>query len=230
MKIFGELKRIQGDEITVKIDEQANINRISTLSDGASPIIEIDVKDARQITASQRKFIFATCRDIDDWTGFERGYMRQYFKDLFEQYYGYENFSLSNCSEEEATVFINLVMEFVFKHQVQLPKGLQINLIPANEQHYFYLCLKNRICCITGKPNAEIAHYNEVGNRKRRMVDHRKLLMMALSHEKHREQHTIGVAEFLKKYHVKPIYLDEETIVKLGIMTRKRIDEIDGRS
>ena len=230
MKIFGTLTKLSGNEITVRIDEQANINRISTLSNGAVPTVEIDVRDARQITPSQRKFIFATCRDIDDWTGFERGYMRMFFKDFFEQYYGFENFSLSDCSEEDATVFINLILDFVFKHHVPMPKGLQLNLIPANEQHYFYLCLKNRICCITGKPNAEIAHYNAVGNRKRRTLDHRKLLLMSLSHEKHMEQHRIGVKEFLNKYHVKPIYLDENTIVDLGLMSRKQINELDGRT
>lgn len=228
MKIFGELKRIQGDEITVKIDEQANINRISTLSDGASPIIEIDVKDARQITASQRKFIFATCRDIDDWTGFERGYMRQYFKDLFEQYYGYENFSLSNCSEEEATVFINLVMEFVFKHQVQLPKGLQINLIPANEQHYLFLCLKNRVCAICGK-KADVHHATGlVGmGRNRKDIDHSRSTFIALCREHHTTAHTMGLEEFCNTFHVAPIKLNESTLIRLGLKKNGRDLETD---
>lgn len=227
MKVFGKLLGIQGNKITLSLDDDANIKRISTLSDGAVPIVEIDVKDARQITAAQRKLIFAMCADCDDWAGFDRGYMRQWFRDRFECYYGYEDFTLSNCSEEDATMFIDLILDFVFKHKVPLPKGIQINLIPKNEQHYFYLCLKYRICCLTGKPHAEIAHYNAVGNRKRKQVDHRKLLLMALSHEKHMEQHQIGMKEFMSKYHVTPIYLDKETVIRLGLMTRKQIDELD---
>lgn len=229
MKIFGKLVQLSGNKITLELDDAANIKRIGTLSDGAVPTVEVDVKDARQITAAQRKFIFALCKDCDDWTGFDRGYMRQFFKDQYEFYYGYENFSLSNCSEEEATIFINMILDFVFKHQIPLPKGIQINLIPANQQHYFYLCLKYRICCISGEPHAEIAHYNAVGNRKRKTVDHRKLLLMSLSHKYHMEQHQIGIKEFMKKYVVTPIYLDTETVIELGLMTRKQIDELDSR-
>ena len=229
MKSFGHLVQISGKKITLELDDETQIKRIGTFANGAVPVVEVDIKDARQITAAQRKFIFALCQDCDDWTGFDRGYMRQYFKDLFEYYYGFDNFSLSNCSEDDATLFINMILDFVFKHKVPLPKGLGINLIPANQQHYFYLCLKYRICCITGQQGAEIAHYNAVGNRKRKTIDHRKLLLMALSHEKHMEQHRIGIKEFMKKYIVTPIYLDTETVIELGLMTQKQINEIDGR-
>lgn len=229
MKIFGKLRQISGNQITLELDEKSNIQRIGTLASGAVPIVEVDVKDARQITAAQRKFIFALCRDCDDWMGIEPGYMRQYFREQFEYYYAYDDFSLSSCSEEDATLFINLILDFVFKHKVPVPKGIEINLIPANQQHYFYLCLKHRICCITGKTNAEIAHFNAVGNRKRKTVDHRKLLLMALSHELHMEQHQIGIKSFMAKYHVVPIYLDTETVIELGLMTEKQILEIDSR-
>lgn len=227
MKIFGKLTQITGNKITLQLDDDANIKRIGTLSSGAMPIVEVDIKDARKITAAQRKFIFALCKDCDDWMAIEPGYMRQYFRNNFEYYYGYDDFSLSTCSEEDATLFINMILDFIFKHQVPLPKGIQINLIPANQQHYFYLCLKYRICCISGQKNAEIAHYNAVGNRKRKTVDHRKLLLMSLSHKYHMEQHQIGIKEFMKKYLVTPIYLDTETVIDLGLMTRKQINEID---
>ena len=228
MKVFGKLIKISGNQITLELDDLTNIKRIGTLSDGAVPIVEIDVKDARQITAAQRKFIFALCKDCDDWMGIERGYMRQWFRDHFEYYYGYDNFSLSDCSEEEATLFVNLILDFVFKHQVPIPDGIGVNVMPANEQHRLYLCLKYRVCSLTGKPHAEIAHFDAVGNRSRRTVDHRKLRLMALSHEKHMEQHQIGIKSFLEKYHIEPIYLDEETIIELGLMSRKQIAEIDG--
>lgn len=229
MKIFGKLVQVSGNKITLELDDDANIQRIGTLSNGAVPIVEVDVKDARKITSEQRKFIFALCSDCDEWSGYDRGYARQYFRDQFEFYYGYDNFSLSNCSEEDATLFINMILDFVFKNQVPLPKGIEINLIPANQQHYFFLCLKYRICCISGQPHAEIAHYNAVGNRKRKTIDHRKLLLMSLSHRYHMEQHQIGIKEFMKKYVVTPIYLDTETVIDLGLMTRKQIDELDSR-
>lgn len=229
MKIFGKLTRLSGNKITLELDDEANAKRIGTLSDGAIPIVEVDIKDARQITAAQRKFIFALCNDCDDWSGYDRGYARQYFRNQFEYFCGYDNFSLSNCSEEDATLFINMILDFVFKHEVPLPKGIGINLIPANQQHYFYLCLKYRVCCISGEPHAEIAHYNAVGNRKRKEIDHRKLLLMSLSHKYHMEQHQIGIKEFMKKYLVTPIYLDTETVIDLGLMSRKQIDEIDSR-
>lgn len=228
MKVFGKLTGIQGNKVTLELDDEINIKRIGTFSKDNIPIVEIDVKDARRITAAQRKFIFAMCKDCDDWSGNDPGYMRMWFRNEFEYFYGYDEFSLSTCSEEEATIFINMILDFVFKHKVPIPKGIGINLIPSNQQHYFYLCLKHRTCCITGQPHAEIAHYNAVGNRKRKQVDHRKLLLMALSHEKHMEQHQIGMKAFMEKYHVVPIYLDTETVIELGLMTRKQIREIDG--
>lgn len=31
----------------------------------------------------------------------------------------------------------------------------------------------------------------------------------------------------MNKYHVAPIYLDTETVIELGLMTRKQVDEMD---
>lgn len=80
MKIFGKLVHVSGNKITLELDDDANIQRIGTLSNGAVPIVEVDVKDARKITSEQRKFIFALCSDCDDWSGYDRGYARQYFR------------------------------------------------------------------------------------------------------------------------------------------------------
>ncbi|MCT0950034.1 hypothetical protein EFL45_11710, partial [Weissella confusa] len=54
--------------------------------------------------------------------------------------------------------------------------------------------------------------------------------LIALCRVHHNEAHNIGWPAFEQKYHVKGIKLDPETIQRLGIMTFKRMEEIDNES
>lgn len=49
MKIFGKLIQLSGNKITLELDNEANVKRIGTLSDGAVPTVEVDIKDARRL-------------------------------------------------------------------------------------------------------------------------------------------------------------------------------------
>ncbi|MFP7308440.1 putative HNHc nuclease, partial [Enterococcus faecalis] len=56
-----------------------------------------------------------------------------------------------------------------------------------------------------------------LGRRKRKSVDHTEYTYAGLCRCHHTEKHNIGITAFKKKYHVKGIKLNQETIKKLHI-------------
>ena len=216
MKIFGKVSAINGTRLTLDIGDESAVKHITTLSDGKQPTFEIDIKDARLITAEQRKFIFATVRDIAKWSGHVPEEIRQYAKFDFEEITGL-NISLSDCSKEEATAFIDYLLKFVLTNNVPMPNG--ITILDENLSYYLYLCLINRTCAVCGKQPADIDHFNEaVGmGRDRRHINHSQMTFCALCRVHHQERHSIGSKAFSVKYHVEGIRLNDDKRKKLRI-------------
>ncbi|WP_242458518.1 putative HNHc nuclease [Weissella confusa] len=95
---------------------------------------------------------------------------------------------------------------------------------------YMYSSLSHRSCVVCGRP-ADVHHIDTVGmGNDRNLVDHREKHLIALCRVHHNEAHNIGWPAFEQKYHVKGIKLDPETLQRLGIMTFKRMEEIDNES
>ena len=103
----------------------------------------------------------------------------------------------------------------------------------TGDQHleaYMYSSLSHRSCVVCGRP-ADVHHIDTVGmGNDRNLVDHREKHLIALCRVHHNEAHNIGWTAFEQKYHVKGIKLDPETLQRLGIMTFKRMEEIDNES
>ena len=102
-------------------------------------------------------------------------------------------------------------------------------LLPKDEAYYQYECCRHRVCAICGREHADIHHWDAVGTETRKLADHRQHRFMALCREHHTEFHTLGADGFSRKYHVRPTRLKPEDLIKLGVMTQKRINEIDRR-
>ncbi len=121
-----------------------------------------------------------------------------------------------------------MVIDFMLEWNVPFPKSYE--LLPRDQQYFFYQCCKHRKCVICGQSHADIHHLIAVGNRKRSQVDHRKLPLTAVCRVHHNEAHNIGVMEFIKKYHIQPIYLSGEDLIRIGIMNMSQIKGLDERS
>ena len=80
MKIFGKVVGIQGETITLEVDDASAIRRILTLSDGSQPTLEVNIRDEREISPEQRKFIYALIRDIALWSGHFPDEIKNYAK------------------------------------------------------------------------------------------------------------------------------------------------------
>ena len=68
---------------------------------------ELRIDDGRHITSAQRKKIYATIRDISDWSGYIPEEQKEWLKFLHEERTGERPFSLSDCSMDTAREFLN---------------------------------------------------------------------------------------------------------------------------
>lgn len=215
------LKSLRGQFITAKVNEVINIERLKTMYYGHSGSREIEIRfiDPRKFSAAQRRFIFAMIGDIFLYTGQETETLKEIFYLRFEALQGYK-ISLKNDSKntmDDVTILANIILNFIFENHIPFKNGYDI--LPENQEYYFYKCIVNRVCCICGKTGADIDHFDQaLGRRKRKSVDHTKYTFAALCADYHHvEKHTIGTKAFKEKYEVKGIKLNQETIKKLRI-------------
>lgn len=216
MRAFGKLVSIQGKKISLELEDNLNVSKLTKLSDSKKPTIELNVDDGRSISPDQRKKIYAIIGDISNWSGYAiekeapEVMKWQYLTDT-----GAEMFSLSNCSMTVANKYLSWLLDFCFDNNIPF-KTRTWDMLP-NDYAMQYRCLTHRKCCICGR-HADIAHYQTVGmGRNRQHIDHSKFYFMSLCRIHHTEQHKIGIKTFLQKYHIKPVKLDENDRKKLHI-------------
>ncbi|PNZ27690.1 hypothetical protein CD122_05970 [Staphylococcus rostri] len=176
-------------------------SHIELLENGYSINADVDVHDNKRISSDQRKKIFALCRDIELHWGEPVESTRRIFQSELEIMNGYDHISLSNCSMKVARELIELIIAFMFRHQI--PMQVETSMLLKEDKALLYWATVNRNCVICGKPRAELAHYEAVGrgfNRKK--MNHYDKHVLALCRTHHDEQHAIGVKSFDKKYHL----------------------------
>ena len=225
--MFGKLKGIKGDELTIKLDDKLNMHRLRKFADNKQPTIQIDIDDGRHISPEQRKKIFAMLRDMAMYTGYDIRDMEQWMKYFYYAKTGAESFSMSDCSMDQANKFLTFILDFCFENGIPF-KMKTWDAIPDMYPKAIQ-CLRHRQCVICGKLHSDIDHFIPVGRGSRKLVDHRKLYFECLCREHHTERHQMGAKSFIEKYHIRPIKLSEDDLIALHIMTRKRMDEIDRR-
>lgn len=246
------LKYLKKKTIAAQINEEVNLERLKTMYDGydGDRIIEIRFIDPRRFTVQQRNFIYALMGDIFIDTGTPTEFWKEFFYFRFEGITG-RKISLkddSSTTVSDANILANIIIDFIFEHHIPFKEGYEI--LPANQEYYFYKCITKRVCCICGKTGAEIDHFDQaLGRRKRKKVNHTEYTFAALCNghqtiqeiekeliidgvnslntEKvreivkrgghHAEKHLIGITAFKRKYHVKGIKLNQETIKRLKI-------------
>ncbi|MFT8385117.1 MAG: putative HNHc nuclease [Lentilactobacillus hilgardii] len=140
-------------------------------------------------------------------------------------FYGHSEWLARNHREAIRYVILTFVLDFCFENDIPF-KTKTWDLIPC-DYHLAVQCLRHRLCIICGKPHSDIDHYTPVGRRSRKLVDHRKLYFECLCREHHNERHKLGAKSFIEKYHIKPVRLSDNDLIRLHIMTHKRMDEID---
>ncbi|MDS1000239.1 putative HNHc nuclease [Staphylococcus capitis] len=176
-------------------------SHIDLLENGYSLNAEVEIPDNKKLSIEQRKKIFAMCRDIELHWGEPVESLRQRFQTELEIMNGYEHISLSNCSMKIARELIELIIAFMFHHQI--PMRVETSKLLSGDKAMLYWATVNRNCIICGKPNSDLAHHYAIGRGKnRKTMNHYGYEVLALCREHHSEQHNIGVDTFDKKYHL----------------------------
>ncbi|OQO87208.1 hypothetical protein BH748_03405 [Enterococcus casseliflavus] len=220
LSYLAKITNVDGDKVTLQLKESLNIERLKTIFGGydGERQAEIFIKDPRGFTVEQRRFTFALMQDIYIYTGEPLESLKDVFYWQFRYFTG-KNISLSNQSEntvDEVSTLDELILDFIFANDIPFREGYEIP--PQNEQYFFYKCVTNRTCCICGKKNSDIDHFEKaLGRRKRKDVDHTEFTFAALCRFHHTEKHQMGITEFKNKYRVIGIKLNQDEIKKLRI-------------
>ncbi|MEC5300573.1 MULTISPECIES: putative HNHc nuclease [Staphylococcus] len=185
------------------------------LDNGLEVECDVIVSDPYKITDKQRKKVFAMVRDIFNHYGQPMDYLRYMFQKQLEFLKGYEPISLSDCSRKQASELIELILDFVFIHNVPMNKATSD--LMSNDKYFLYKSTINRTCVICGVPNSDLAHYETVGRgRNRKTINHYNNKVLALCRKHHTEQHQIGMETFNSKYHLQDSWVDvDETLNKM---------------
>lgn len=225
VKVLG----IQGNELRLAVDDDFNLDKVIRFSDGKQPSGELTIDDNRHISRDQQKKIFALIDDLCNYTGDEPKRWENEFKWRVQVTFGLDEFSLSNCSMTVGNYMILTILDFLFSENIPF-RTKSWDSLPQDFPRQ-RLALKNRTCVICGRPHADLAHYKAVGmGRNRHKIDERKMYFMTLCKEHHQEQHNIGIKKFMQKYHLKPLRLSDDDIIRFKILTKKRLEELkEGR-
>lgn len=161
---------------------------------------ELRIDDGRHISSAQRKKIYATIRDISDWSGYVPEEQKEWLKFLHEERTGERPFSLSDCSMDTAREFLDTILEYALKEGVPLSDA-GVNRTD-DIGRYLYYCLKHKKCAVCGLPG-EIHHVDTIGmGRDRRQVDDSECRKICLCRKHHTIAHQRGMQVFEEMYHV----------------------------
>ncbi|HDB3439261.1 TPA: hypothetical protein P6B74_001203 [Staphylococcus aureus] len=176
-------------------------SHIDLLENGYPLKAEVEVPDNKKLSIEQRKKIFAMCRDIELHWGEPVESTRKLLQTELEIMKGYEEISLRDCSMKVARELIELIIAFMFHHQI--PMSVETSKLLSEDKALLYWATINRNCVICRKPHADLAHYEAVGRgMNRNKMNHYDKHVLALCREHHNEQHAIGVKSFNDKYHL----------------------------
>lgn len=168
---------------------------------------EIRFDDGRHISAEQRKKVYATIRDIADYTGYLPEEQKEWLKYLYISKTGCDYFSLSDCTMDTAREFINTILEYALENGIPLSEEA-INRTD-DIGRYLYFCIKNKKCAICGK-DGEIHHEDAIGmGNNRNTVDDSGYKKICLCRFHHTQAHQLGVIRFTEMYKVYGIVVKE---------------------
>ena len=186
----------------------------------------IILRDDRTISPQQRAKIYALIGEIYEYvngmrTEEGREEQKQCLKlDFMLKRMNDEErrmFSRSDCSVTTARAFIDYLITFIIANDI--PTRLKLYEQCEDIQQYVYACLMHKKCAVCGRKadlhHAEGSHIGAGFNRND--VHHLGREALPLCREHHTLLHTMPEAEFLAKYHLEPVKIDERICKLYGL-------------
>lgn len=188
--------------------------------------VEIILPDGRRISPEQRRKAYALIGEITEYVDGirnadtieeQKGLLKMEFMLRRMEATERRMFSLSDCSVTTAKEFITYLVDFIIANDIPTRVPLIENC--DDIQRYIYACLMHRKCAVCGKP-ADIHHCE--GSRIGTGVDRTKVHQLGrevlpLCRVHHTELHTMAESEFIAKYHLQKVKLDEPLCKRLKL-------------
>lgn len=186
----------------------------------------IILEDGRRITPKQRAKCYALLGEIDEYVnGLRTAEGQEEQKNLLKLRFMLDcmteaerkMFSLADCSETTARAFITYIIDFIVRNDI--PTQLRLYEQCEDIGQYVYACLLHKKCAVCGK-RADLHHAE--GSRigmggDRTEAHHFGRLALPLCREHHTMLHAMPEADFLAKYHLEPVKIDERICKLYGL-------------
>ena len=186
--------------------------------------VEIILWDGRRISPEQRRKCYALLGEIAEYTdGIRTAEAVDEQKRLLKMEFMLKRmeaterrmFSLSDCDMSTAREFITYLIDFIIANDIPTRVPLIDNC--DDIAAYMYACTMHRKCAVCGKA-ADIHHCE--GSRIGAGVDRTKVHQLGrevlpLCRVHHTELHAMPESEFIAKYHLQKIKLDEALCKRL---------------
>jgi len=227
MEFVGKLESYSGNKMIIDIPDGFDMNEIVRKSEQGELVVDFYEKDT--ITNLQRKHYWALVGDIEEYTGYTKDVIDSFLRVEFMKLISLEEYPSLKRNQMKKTVTSEL-LEYVIDLCITngIPFRKQQFYLTINTSKMLYALTLKRLCWVCGKPNSEIMHVEAVGSgRDRKQIDHSKHHFMCGCWKHHQEQHAIGIDTYMTKYHFKPITLNYEDLIKLGLMTKTQVRKLE---
>lgn len=188
--------------------------------------VEIILWDGRRISPEQRRKCYALLGEIAEYTdGIRTAETVDEQKRLLKMEFMLKRmeaterrmFSLADCDMSTAREFITYLIDFIIANDIPTRVPLIDNC--DDIAAYMYACTMHRKCAVCGKA-ADIHHCE--GSRIGAGVDRTKVHQLGrevlpLCRVHHTELHAMPESEFITKYHLQKIKLDEALCKRLKL-------------
>ena len=221
--ILGEIQDVKEDGMAVITAGLPDLDRALLRQ---YKKVEIILPDGRRISPEQRRKAYALIGEITEYVDGirnadtieeQKGLLKMEFMLRRMEATERRMFSLSDCSVTTAKEFITYLVDFIIANDIPTRVPLIENC--DDIQRYIYACLMHRKCAVCGKP-ADIHHCE--GSRIGAGVDRTKVHQLGrevlpLCRVHHTELHAVPESEFMKKYHLQKVRLDEALCKRLKL-------------
>ena len=178
--------------------------------------VEIILPDGRRISPEQRRKVYALIGEVAEYVDgirnagtIESAKKTLKMEFLLSRMEGMERrlFSLATCDVTTAREFINFLVEFIIENDIPTRVPLIENC--EDIERYVYACLMSKKCAVCGR-HADLHHVDAVGmGRNRKEICHVGMRALPLCREHHTEIHNVGQEDFLRRYFLEPVKIDE---------------------
>ena len=219
MVLLGDVVEERDDGITVFVPFPHDKKK----PEGYQSVVGVELVDKRHISADQRKKAYVLISYIAAWWGYTPlEAMKEMLKLMFvgEAETLRRTFSLSDCDMTTARLFITYLIDFCILHGVDV--GEPLYQLSEDIPRYVWACLMNKRCAVCGR-KAELHHVDAVGmGRNRKEICHIGMRALPLCREHHTEIHAVGREDFLKRYFLGPVRIDERIAKVYRLNTKHR--------